>query len=344
MARILIVDDELKLRAAVGRLLSSRGYDVVTVASGEEALVTSRDRHFDAVILDLVLPGIGGTETLAALRKQSPDTAVVMLTAHSSVPSAVECFRAGACHYLTKPFDNEALCDVIDEVTRERPGALSVDRESRPAMGLSESADRRASVFHTMAACLEAVPARHLTRRRGLEPQLKRHLLHLYVGAASDTGVNLLQFAMLSHAMRSALAATRKQGRRRPSEMALRFRAAETGDSLAFNRVIAHTVQRLSAMGGNARLLHEDVLAQELDLDPSRFGEQLKSECGFDYRHLRRCQRVRPAVEPLVTGVAGSRPSRWTAAISFQPQSVQPGLSTRLGLNPEEIRRHGSGQ
>jgi DNA-binding NtrC family response regulator len=126
MARILIVDDEERLRGILSILLLEQRHQLIEASSGEEALtrLSERDLQVDLVLLDLNLPGIDGLETLRRLRERDPETAVILMTAFGTIPSAVKAIRGGAFDYLTKPFNND---EVLQAVAR----ALEVQRLSR---------------------------------------------------------------------------------------------------------------------------------------------------------------------------------------------------------------------
>jgi DNA-binding NtrC family response regulator len=109
MARILVVDDEPNLRDTIRLVLSTHGFTVQTAGSGEEALDAFPLDPPDAVVLDVRLPGISGFEVFKRLREIDPQCVCIFVTAHGSVPAAVEAMRAGAFDYITKPFDNDDL-------------------------------------------------------------------------------------------------------------------------------------------------------------------------------------------------------------------------------------------
>ncbi len=113
--RILVVDDEETQRDLLQTVLSGEGYRVETASSGEEALAIASERSFHLAIMDLRMGGMGGLEALRRLRKMSPGTAVLMLTAYASVDSAVEAMRAGALNYLSKPMDIEELKILVEK-------------------------------------------------------------------------------------------------------------------------------------------------------------------------------------------------------------------------------------
>src|ERR1043165_952806 len=102
--RILVIDDEDVVREIFQRLLKSNGYQGDYCTSGEEALKYAREREYDAVVLDVMMNGLGGIGTLQELRKMDADLPVIMVTAYASVDNAVDCMKHGAFHYITKPF------------------------------------------------------------------------------------------------------------------------------------------------------------------------------------------------------------------------------------------------
>jgi DNA-binding NtrC family response regulator len=108
-ASILVVDDERAICIAIQRLFTSRGYAVETALSAEEAIDRLGKTLFHLVITDLSMKKLSGMELLAWVKKNSPETAVVMITAYGSEKTAVEAMKLGAADYLPKPFDNDEL-------------------------------------------------------------------------------------------------------------------------------------------------------------------------------------------------------------------------------------------
>jgi two-component system, OmpR family, response regulator MprA len=139
-ARILVVDDDPLLAAALRRPLAYEGFDVEVAASGEEALTSAREHSPDLIILDVLLPGIDGLEVCRRLR-QASDVPVLMLTARSEVPERVAGFEAGADDYLGKPFAFEELLMRVKALLRRggngtrtselRFAGLRMDRSTR---------------------------------------------------------------------------------------------------------------------------------------------------------------------------------------------------------------------
>jgi two-component system, OmpR family, KDP operon response regulator KdpE len=107
--RILVVDDESAIRRAVRPPLMELGFQVAEAARGEEALQLLRTTTFDAVLLDVNMPGIGGVETLRRIRTFAPRLPILMLTVRDKEEEKVEALDLGADDYITKPFSMREL-------------------------------------------------------------------------------------------------------------------------------------------------------------------------------------------------------------------------------------------
>ncbi len=107
--KILIVDDEPTISGMLQETLVKREYKVATANSGEEAVSCLRDSQFDLVITDLYMPDLNGMEILRTAKSADMDTGVIIITAHSSVETAVEAMRVGAYHYLIKGFSLDEI-------------------------------------------------------------------------------------------------------------------------------------------------------------------------------------------------------------------------------------------
>ena len=117
---ILVIDDDPDLLALISAALSREGFAVACAGSGEEGLAKVTGNGFDAAILDLMMPGMGGVAALREIKKVAPGVEVVILTAHGSVDSAVECMRLGAFDYLKKPFGLEALASAAARAVEKK--------------------------------------------------------------------------------------------------------------------------------------------------------------------------------------------------------------------------------
>src|SRR5579884_653379 len=102
--KLLVVDDDDDLRQDLMQLFRKHGHEVTAAVSGEDAQNKASHARFDVALLDLHLPGISGIDLLAQLKEQQPELEALLLTAHSSIETAVQAMRQGAYDYLTKPF------------------------------------------------------------------------------------------------------------------------------------------------------------------------------------------------------------------------------------------------
>jgi DNA-binding response OmpR family regulator len=117
--KILVVDDEDTLRYFLRLHLEEKGYHVSEAADGATALRLIDHNRFDVALIDLQLTDMNGIEIMRYLRKNEPDTSVIILTAYATVDSAIEALRQGAHDYLTKPYNTEELLtSVADGIAR----------------------------------------------------------------------------------------------------------------------------------------------------------------------------------------------------------------------------------
>jgi len=107
-ARLLVVDDEEGVRTFLADALSDAGYAVAQAPDGEAALALLGKTAFHVVLTDLRMPGVDGLALLQTIRRESPDTEVIVLTAHGSIENAVEAMKQGAFDYLQKPISSPA--------------------------------------------------------------------------------------------------------------------------------------------------------------------------------------------------------------------------------------------
>ena len=118
--KVLLVDDEEDFVAVLAERLSARGLDVDTATSGAAALEKTDEHVYDAVLLDLAMPGLNGVETLERMKALNPDQQVIVLTGRATVSKAVEVMKAGALDLLEKPAEMDELATLIDDAARRR--------------------------------------------------------------------------------------------------------------------------------------------------------------------------------------------------------------------------------
>jgi len=116
---LLVVDDELPVLRVVERLAAKVGFDVVTCASGSEAMRALARKPADLAMVDLRMPDVNGLDLLRQIRTAVPSCEVILMTAFAAVDSAVEAIKLGAREYLTKPFDFDRLRQVLVDIRLE---------------------------------------------------------------------------------------------------------------------------------------------------------------------------------------------------------------------------------
>lgn len=111
---ILVVDDELVLRDLLTKILTREGFQVAVVSDGEEALKKMAGEGYNVVISDIEMPGLNGLELLKTIKRDYPDTAVIMMTAFGDSYAVKDCLLLGADEYITKPFKSFEINLVVE--------------------------------------------------------------------------------------------------------------------------------------------------------------------------------------------------------------------------------------
>ena len=119
-ADVLLVDDEEQFLKVLSQRMEGRGLKVDTSTSGEDAISRVKGKDFDAIILDLAMPGMSGMATLKRIRSENPDVQIIMLTGHGSLETGVEAIKSGAVDFLEKPADMNKIMEKIAEAKNKR--------------------------------------------------------------------------------------------------------------------------------------------------------------------------------------------------------------------------------
>ncbi|MDY6854490.1 MAG: response regulator [Thermodesulfobacteriota bacterium] len=118
--KIILVDDEERFLSTTKKILSRKGYDALTAASGKEALEKLKRNTIHVVILDVKMPGMDGIATLKEIKRLFPLVEVIMLTGHATVDSAVDGLKSGAVDYVMKPCDIDDLLKKAEDAFEKR--------------------------------------------------------------------------------------------------------------------------------------------------------------------------------------------------------------------------------
>jgi two-component system, NtrC family, response regulator GlrR len=159
--RILLVDDDADLLLLISMRLKSNGYEVVSVNSGEKALAQLAIFRPHVVVTDQRMPGMDGLALFEAIQKRQPSLPVIVLTAHGTIPDAVDATRRGIFSYLVKPFDANILLDNIDKAFQQSghqavATSLKIDESWREEI-ISQSAVMESLLEQTHAAAVTGV-------------------------------------------------------------------------------------------------------------------------------------------------------------------------------------------
>jgi len=119
-AKVLIVDDEAAFAEVIAERMRARGFDVDTAEGGGVALERVAKTRYDAVVLDLAMPGMDGMETMARMLAYDDTLQIIILTGHGSVQKGVDAVKAGAADFLEKPADIDELVGKVDEAFEKR--------------------------------------------------------------------------------------------------------------------------------------------------------------------------------------------------------------------------------
>ena len=183
---VLVVEDEQNIRELVCLHLGLENYECVPCGDGESAMTLARSRHFDLVILDVMLPGLDGVTVCRAIRRDSenPDVPVLMLTARREESDKVVGLESGADDYLTKPFGVRELVARVRALLRRGP---------RPLVGASKDTGRPISYKH-----IEMAPARRRVLVDKTDVDLTSNEFHLLYVLLASPGIVFSREALLS--------------------------------------------------------------------------------------------------------------------------------------------------
>ena len=170
---LLVVDDEPQMLIAVNETVRRLGYGVTTAGSGMEALRRLKEKYYGLVITDMRMPEVSGLDLLRRIKNLTPQTPVVLLTAYGTVQNAVDAMREGAFDYLLKPFDAEAL----ENVVRRALESGKKDKASRAHVVVTQDA-RFSKTIEMAAQAAESSATVLIEAESGTGKELLARMIH----------------------------------------------------------------------------------------------------------------------------------------------------------------------
>ena len=151
MTKILVVDDDKEFRTYVSEALTRAGYEIEAASSGIEAVEMAADADYDVVLCDLIMPKMSGSDVIVQLRRVSPRSKVIMITAFASIENAVDAIKRGAAEYVTKPFKVDDLLMRIKRVLEEARIELTTEKGDLDAILGSLSSPIRRTIIQLIS-------------------------------------------------------------------------------------------------------------------------------------------------------------------------------------------------
>jgi len=190
---ILVVDDEAAMRATLAEILSGEGYRVSSAESGEQALDLLRNTPVDLMLLDLKMEGLDGLQVTEAAQPLSPDTVIIMLTAHGTLESAINAMRRGAHDYLLKPAAVPEILSAVERGLKLRSQSL----RQRDLINLMQRAIQELQVPGAGVSS-EGEKSDRFIQSRGVSLDLQRHVATAH-GKLLD--LTLTEFKLMAYLM-----------------------------------------------------------------------------------------------------------------------------------------------
>jgi two-component system response regulator FixJ len=203
--RVHIVDDEAKVRDALTLLLSTAQIESRSYGSAEEYLTLNPLKEPACILLDNQLPGMSGIEFLKQIVAAASNSTVIMITAYGDVPTAALAMKAGAFHFVQKPFDAEALLATVEEalsLSDDTQNALQEVKEFNSRLALLTQRERE-----VLALLLEGLPTKLIAGQLGISSRTAEH--------HRAAVIQKMQAHNISHLMRMAFIARNLNGSER---------------------------------------------------------------------------------------------------------------------------------
>lgn len=129
--KVLLIDDEVEFLENLSERMSLRGMNVSTASSGTDAVDALESEGYDAIVLDLQMPGMDGIEVLKHIRENSPNMQVILLTGHATLEKGIEAIKLGAMDFMEKPADIDVLTEKIKKAQARKMVLVETQTEEK---------------------------------------------------------------------------------------------------------------------------------------------------------------------------------------------------------------------
>jgi DNA-binding NtrC family response regulator len=210
-SRVLVVDDEESVRGALDLILNERGHEVATAATLAEAASLLKGRPFDLAFVDLRLPDATGIELLERIKAETPETEVVLMTAHGSIEITIEAIKRGAFYYLEKPFTPEQVLMLAERalqfeaVKRENRALKSALAPESDELGLIGNHPAIRQIRHLIRTAAPSEASVLIEGESGTGKELIASAIHLLSGRATRPFIRINCAAIPSELIESEL-------------------------------------------------------------------------------------------------------------------------------------------
>jgi two-component system, NtrC family, response regulator AtoC len=224
--KILIVDDELNMRLVLQAMLRKEGYQVAAASDGLDALKILKAGPIDVVVTDLKMPKLDGLGLLNRMIQDYPAIPVIMITAHGTVATAVDALKKGAFDYITKPFEQDDLKNVIQKAIKTRrlnEDETQLNPDDIDRYGIIGTSPRMAEIFEAIKRVSPTATTVLITGETGTGKELIAHAIHRNSPRKNNPFIKINCAAIPENLMESELfgyekgaftgAVSKKQGR-----------------------------------------------------------------------------------------------------------------------------------
>ena len=208
MHKILVVDDELNMRLVLSAMLKKEGYDVLTASDGLAALKILKECDFVAVVTDLKMPNLDGMGLLERVIQDYPSTPVIIITAHGTIATAVDALKKGAFDFITKPFEQEDLKNIIAKATSTKllsKSDILLGPEETDRYGIMGCSERMLDIYETIKQVAPKTTTVLITGETGTGKELIANAIHRNSSRRNNPFVKINCAAISENLMESEL-------------------------------------------------------------------------------------------------------------------------------------------